>query len=166
MSWGITANLRFQRTLELPVSPARCGTTRALPRVLSGALATQHIGVRICSAQRIVPHHDGQWSDHRPWLGYRRGRRPNYRRAEASSKTIRDKTWNWPVDVFLSRFADYAGSLMIMTRWHVDDPVGRWCERFPETRIRRYPAIADASDWSVRQGYRKTGGRCSRSKAA
>jgi hypothetical protein len=78
-------------------------------------------------------------------------------RAEASSKTIRDKTWNWLVDDFFLRFADHAGLLMIMTRWHVDDPVGRWIERFPETRILRYQAVADADDWSVRRGKRKAG---------
>ena len=39
---------------------------------------------------------------------------------------------------------------MIMTRWHVDDPVGRWLERFPETKVLRYRAIAtSSSDWSV-----------------
>jgi hypothetical protein len=78
-------------------------------------------------------------------------------RAEASSKTIRDKTWNWLVDDFFSRFADHAGLLMIMTRWHVDDPVGRWLERFPETKVLRYAAVAEADDWSVRKGYRKPG---------
>ena len=73
-------------------------------------------------------------------------------RAEASSKTIRDKTWNWLVDDFFSRFSDHAGLLMIMTRWHVDDPVGRWLERFPDTKVLSYQAIADKDDWSVREG--------------
>jgi hypothetical protein len=78
-------------------------------------------------------------------------------RAEASSKTIRDKTWNWLVDDFFSRFADHAGLLMIMTRWHVDDPVGRWIERFPETKILRYQAVAEPDDWSVHAHKRKAG---------
>lgn len=63
-------------------------------------------------------------------------------RAEASSKVTRDKTWNWLTDDFFSRFSDHAGMLMTMTRWHVDDPIGRWMERFPETKILRYMAIA------------------------
>jgi hypothetical protein len=46
---------------------------------------------------------------------------------------------------------------MIMTRWHVDDPVGRWIERFPETKILRYQAVADPNDWSVRARRRKAG---------
>ena len=33
---------------------------------------------------------------------------------------------------------------MIMTRWHLDDPAGRWLEHFPNTRVLRYPAIAEA----------------------
>ena len=63
-------------------------------------------------------------------------------RAEASSKVTRDKTWNWLTDDFFTRFSDHAGMLMIMTRWHLDDPIGRWIERFPETKILRYTAIA------------------------
>ena len=55
-------------------------------------------------------------------------------RAEASSKVTRDKTWNWLTDDFFSRFSDHAGMLMTMTRWHVDDPIGRWMERFPRPR--------------------------------
>jgi predicted phage terminase large subunit-like protein len=73
-------------------------------------------------------------------------------RAEASSKVTRDKTWNWFTDDFFSRFSDCAGMLMIMTRWHVDDPIGRWMERFPETKILRYMAIATEDEI-----YRKKG---------
>lgn len=62
-------------------------------------------------------------------------------RAEASSKAIRDKTWNWFTDDFFGRFSDHAGFLMIMTRWHLDDPVGRWIELFPRTKVLRYPAV-------------------------
>jgi predicted phage terminase large subunit-like protein len=73
-------------------------------------------------------------------------------RAEASSKVTRDKTWNWFTDDFFSRFSDHAGMLMIMTRWHVDDPIGRWVKRFPETKILRYTAIATEDEI-----YRKKG---------
>jgi predicted phage terminase large subunit-like protein len=73
-------------------------------------------------------------------------------RAEASSKVTRDKTWNWLTDDFFTRFSDHAGMLMIMTRWHVDDPVGRLIVRFPETKILRYPAVATEDET-----YRKKG---------
>ena len=55
---------------------------------------------------------------------------------------------------FFSRFADHAGLLMIMTRWHVDDPMGRWLEKFPETKVLSYAAVAGEDDWSVVEGYR------------
>jgi predicted phage terminase large subunit-like protein len=67
-------------------------------------------------------------------------------RAEAQSKPIRDKTWAWLTDDFFSRFSDSAGMVMIMTRWHVDDPVGRWFQRFPNTRVLNYRAIAERDE--------------------
>jgi predicted phage terminase large subunit-like protein len=73
-------------------------------------------------------------------------------RAEAMSKVIRDKTWNWMTDDFFGRFSDHAGLLMIMTRWHLDDPLGRWIEHFPQTRVLRYPAVAERDS-----RYRKKG---------
>jgi predicted phage terminase large subunit-like protein len=79
-------------------------------------------------------------------------------RAEAQSKTTRDRTWEWLVDDFFSRFSKDAGMIMIMTRWHVDDPIGRWLEYFPKTKVLKYSAIADsADDWTVKAGYRKVG---------
>jgi predicted phage terminase large subunit-like protein len=67
-------------------------------------------------------------------------------RAEASSKIIRDNIWNWFTDDFFTRFSDAAGLLMIMTRWHVDDPVGRFIERFPAAKILRYSAVAEEEE--------------------
>jgi hypothetical protein len=73
-------------------------------------------------------------------------------RAEASSKAVRDKIWDWFTDDFFTRFSDSAGLLMIMTRWHLDDPVGRFIERFPEAKILRYPAIAEEDEKNRRKG--------------
>jgi predicted phage terminase large subunit-like protein len=78
-------------------------------------------------------------------------------RLEAMSKTVRDSTWSWLTDDFYARFSKSAGMIIIMTRWHVDDPVGRWLERFPRTRVLNYQAIAEEDDWSVREGYREAG---------
>jgi hypothetical protein len=50
---------------------------------------------------------------------------------------------------------------MIMTRWHLDDPVGRLAERFPEAKILRYPAIAEEDEKN-----RHKGERCFRSTRA
>lgn len=62
-------------------------------------------------------------------------------REEAQSKLVRDKTWGWLLDDFFSRFTDDAGFIMTMTRWHVDDPAARWLQKFPETRVLKFPAL-------------------------
>lgn len=46
-------------------------------------------------------------------------------RAEANSITIRNKTWLWYQDVFLSRLHNDSKQLMLFTRWHEDDIAGR-----------------------------------------
>lgn len=46
-------------------------------------------------------------------------------REQAESKTIRDKTWDAYVDDFCSRLIPGAPQVMILTRWHQDDPAGR-----------------------------------------
>lgn len=45
---------------------------------------------------------------------------------EADSPTVRDKTWTWFTDTFGSRLmSDMGAIIIIMTRWHEDDLVGR-----------------------------------------
>lgn len=73
-------------------------------------------------------------------------------RNEAQGKQNRDKVWGWLTDDFFGRFSDHAGLIMMTTRWHIDDPVGRWIPYFPETKVLRYPAIAEVAD-----RYRKAG---------
>jgi len=73
-------------------------------------------------------------------------------RAEASSLLVRDKTWGWLTDDFLPRFADNAAMLLIMTRWHLDDPAGRLMEHYPGVRVLRYPAIAEENEKNRREG--------------
>ena len=68
-------------------------------------------------------------------------------RAEASSEVVRDKTWAWFTDDFMPCFADVGALLMIMTRWHLDDPAGRLEEQFPGVRVVRYPAIAEHDEY-------------------
>lgn len=73
-------------------------------------------------------------------------------RAAARSKTVRDKIWDWFTDDFFSRFSEQAGMIMIMTRWHVDDPVGRFIEKFPHARVLNYAAIAEKDETYRKQG--------------
>jgi predicted phage terminase large subunit-like protein len=72
--------------------------------------------------------------------------------AEAGSRVIRDRTWNWFVDDFCTRFAANGALLVIMTRWHVDDLLGRFIERIPGVRVLRFPAICERDD-----NYRRAG---------
>lgn len=68
-------------------------------------------------------------------------------RREANSKTTRDAVWGWMTDDFFTRFSEVAGLLMIMTRWHLDDPVGRLAElQGAALKILRYPAIAEKEE--------------------
>jgi predicted phage terminase large subunit-like protein len=78
-------------------------------------------------------------------------------RAEANSKITRDRVWNWFTDDFLTRFAENAGLLVIMTRWHVDDLLGRALNKFSDLRVVRHPAVSGYSrdgqtrNWSDRR---------------
>lgn len=73
-------------------------------------------------------------------------------RKEANSPTVRNATWNWFTDDFLTRFSDQAALLIVMTRWHLDDPTGRFVARFPATKVVKFKAIAEHDE-----EYRKTG---------
>ncbi|WP_460669851.1 terminase large subunit [Larkinella ripae] len=50
-------------------------------------------------------------------------------RQEAQSLTVRESTWNWYTDVFETRLHNNSAQVLIMTRWHQDDPAGRLLER-------------------------------------
>lgn len=42
---------------------------------------------------------------------------------------------------------------MIMTRWHLDDPMGRWLQTFAaDTKVLRYPALAEEDDDHRKKG--------------
>ena len=67
-------------------------------------------------------------------------------REEAGSQAVRDKTWDWFTDDFFTRFSKNAGMLAILTRWHVDDPIGRLKAQTTGVRCLTYKAIAEADD--------------------
>lgn len=73
-------------------------------------------------------------------------------REEANSKTIRDKTWAWFTDDFMTRFDEYGGLLIILTRWHVDDPIGRLIEQDPSVKVLSYKAIAEEDEPHRKEG--------------
>lgn len=69
---------------------------------------------------------------------------------EAQSAVMRDKTWEWWQSTFLTRREPGAKVLVIMSRWHEDDLIGRLVKNPPEggARIKRIrlPAIAEEDD--------------------
>ena len=67
-------------------------------------------------------------------------------REQANSVTIRNRTWDWLMDDFFTRFSDGGGLLVILTRWHVDDPIGRLIDRFPKAKVLTYKAIAEVDE--------------------
>ncbi|MCK5603738.1 phage terminase large subunit [Candidatus Pacearchaeota archaeon] len=63
-------------------------------------------------------------------------------RKAANSKTTRDTAWDWLTDDVMTRFSEYAGLLMIATRWHIDDPIGRMIDQDdPDIKWLKYEAI-------------------------
>ena len=73
-------------------------------------------------------------------------------REEANSPTVRDKTWNWFTDDFMTRFDEYAGLIIILTRWHVDDPVGRLIAQDNSVKVLSYKAIAETDEPNRKEG--------------
>jgi hypothetical protein len=78
-------------------------------------------------------------------------------RAEAQGKGNRDKIWHWFTDDWGARFAKDASRLIIMTRWHVDDLLGRFIEHWRAFRrgagwIRSTPAPAPSIAWRADRG--------------
>jgi hypothetical protein len=67
-------------------------------------------------------------------------------RAEANSKLLRDTTWEWFADDFLTRFSKDGAFLGIATRWHIDDLFGRLKKKGPEMRILNFPAFAEKEE--------------------
>ena len=66
-------------------------------------------------------------------------------REEADSKTLRDKLWGWFTDVAMTRLMT-AGArvVIIMTRWHEDDLVGRLID--PKNS---YYVPEEAANWKI-----------------
>lgn len=84
---------------------------------------------------------------------------------EANSEVIRENAWNWYKLVFRSRCAPGGGILLIGTRWHWHDPMGRALEAdfeamkqgVPEYdrenwQLISYPAIAENDEYLMPDG--------------
>lgn len=70
---------------------------------------------------------------------------------EAYSKTYRDRLWDEYISTFVTRLQPNASQIIILTRWHEDDLVGRILQNEPGWEVIRFPAIAEENDQLGRQ---------------
>ena len=61
-------------------------------------------------------------------------------REDANSPAIREKVWNWIISDFMSRLPKWAPIVLCQTRWHPDDPAGRFQVRM---------ANGDGDRWTI-----------------
>lgn len=76
-------------------------------------------------------------------------------RAQAGSKTIRDSIWDWYTSTAYTRLSPGGGVIVMSTRWHTDDLIGRLIQRMGEGdtfRIVNYPAIAEHDELHRKAG--------------
>ena len=69
-------------------------------------------------------------------------------RAEANSPTIREKLWDWYTSTAYTRLSPGGGVIVMATRWHTDDLIGRLIQKMQEGsgddfNVITYPAIAE-----------------------
>jgi len=143
---GVRANLRLQRVLDSPrykrIFPETSINTNNVVTVSSQKLRNREI-IEMIGREGYFRNTTVRGSITGEGLDLGVIDDPIKGREEAGSITIRNKTWDWFLDDFFSRFSDNAGFLVILTRWHVDDPVGRMQAHFgDELKTVSYPAIA------------------------
>jgi hypothetical protein len=67
-------------------------------------------------------------------------------RNEANSKNARDKTWRWFTDDFMARFSQNSAMLILCTRWHIDDLIGRYAVKEKRLHQIKFQAIAEKDE--------------------
>jgi predicted phage terminase large subunit-like protein len=147
---GIRANVRLQRILLNPKHPAIFGTRVLGPRSRYNSDMIEFEGAGVDRGYFRNTTVEGAVTGESLDIGVIDD--PIKGRAEANSQLTREKTWAWMTDDFMTRFSDKGGLLMIMTRWHLDDPAGRLMELNPDVRVCRYPALAEEDEEYRKQG--------------
>jgi Terminase large subunit, T4likevirus-type, N-terminal len=67
--------------------------------------------------------------------------------SEAISDTIRESIWNWLTSTAMTRLQEGGGVIVMATRWHLDDPIGRLLERQPgRWKLMNFRAIAEEDE--------------------
>lgn len=78
-------------------------------------------------------------------------------RAEASSETVRNGVWDWYTSTAYTRLSPGGGVIVMATRWHMDDLIGRLIVRSDtgagdRFAVVSYPAIAEHDEPHRRAG--------------
>lgn len=149
------ANMRMQRILSMPVyhqvfpDGARLGTGRGGP---GGAIRNSEV-LEFLGHDGLFRNTTVRGSVTGEGLGLGVIDDPIKGREAARSETTRNNTWDWFTDDFFTRFSEEAGLLSIMTRWHVDDPLGRMHDMFgDELEVMSFPALAVEDEYDPETG--------------
>ncbi len=78
-------------------------------------------------------------------------------RAEANSLTVRNSVWDWYTSTAYTRLSPGGGVIVMATRWHVDDLIGRLTANMQTSEgdrftIINYPAIAEYDELHRKEG--------------
>lgn len=66
---------------------------------------------------------------------------------EAQSETIRNSSWNWLATTAMTRVQEGGGVIVMATRWHSDDIIGRLQDREKgRWKVVTFPAIAEVDE--------------------
>ena len=79
---------------------------------------------------------------------------PFKNREEADSEIVRESKWKWYRSTFLTREEGNGAIIVIMTRWHDDDLVGRILQQedAKEWEVIKFPAIAEQDEEHRKKG--------------
>lgn len=67
--------------------------------------------------------------------------------AEAISENVRESVWNWLTSTAMTRLQEGGGVIIMATRWHLDDPIGRLLEKQPgRWELVNFQAVAEEDE--------------------
>jgi len=73
--------------------------------------------------------------------------------SEAMSDTIRNSTFDWFTSTAMTRLQEGGGVIMMATRWHMDDPIGRLLRTQADRwTVINFPALAEQDEPHRRMG--------------
>lgn len=73
-------------------------------------------------------------------------------REEANSTKVSEKIWDWYNDDFSTRFSEFGGLIIIMTRWSTHDIIGRILDSNKKVTLVNYQAIATEDEKHRKSG--------------